>query len=96
MTNSTALKYTNLYTVNRNKNDIFDNWLKANYQIFTGKNAWDYGQETFVDLATNERIYSEAKIMQKYVKGKNPYFKDFSHFDEYLDTDLSIEQFFAK
>lgn len=96
MTNSTFRKYTNLYTINRYHNDIFDQWLKDRYDINESSAVWNYGQETFIDKKTGEILRSDAIIMQLYVKGKNPYFRDFVHIEEYLDSDLSIQAFFAK
>lgn len=96
MSNATSLKYTNLYTINRYRNDFFEEWLKANFEIIEGKEVWNYGTETFISKTTGERIYSEAKIMQSYVKGKNPYFKDFSDMDAWLDSNYKTQvEFFA-
>ena len=96
MTNSTFWKYTNLYTVNRYHNDLFEEWLKAHYEVKEGYSVWNYGQEIFIDRNTGEEVRSDAVIMWRYVKGKNPYFRDFVHIEEYLDSDLSIQAFFAK
>lgn len=96
MTNATHRKYLNLYTFNRNKNDLFDRWLNDKYKITIHTDAWNYGDETFINLATGEEEYSEAKIMQLYVKAKMPYFKDPSDWYSWLDSDYkTIEDYFA-
>lgn len=85
MTNATSIKYNNIYTVNRNYNPIFDKWIDDNYAVTVSTAVWSYGSETFVNRITNERIYSVAQIMMKYVKSKMPYFKDFDELDKWLD-----------
>lgn len=94
MTNTTLLKYTNLYTVNRYRNEFFDEWIKKNYVVKESHEPWSYGQETFTDRKTGERIFVEAHIMRIYVKGKNPYFKDFSHLYEWLDSNCKTQKEF--
>ena len=94
MTNKTYWKYVNIYSANRQKNELFDKWLGNNYIVYEGHEVWDYS-ETFEDILTGEKIYSEAIIMQKYIKEKNPYFRDFCHFDKWLDSDMTQEEFFS-
>lgn len=96
MTNATSLKYHNLYTVNRLKNDLFDRWIEENYSVKVSHEMWSYGEETFIDRKTGERTVSDSKIMQKYVKGKNPYFRDFAQFDEWLDSDYATQEEFFR
>lgn len=96
MTNATLHKYDAIYAANRNKNELFDAWIKANYDVTIHTQAWNYGSETFICRETGERIYSEAKIMQMYVKAKLPYFRNSAHFDEWLDSDYTAQEcFFA-
>lgn len=96
MTNATHRKYLNLYTFNRYRNEIFDNWLKSHYEIIECHDPWNYGVETFVNKSNGEREFSEAKIMMLYVKGKNPYFRDITEIDEFLDSNYNdVADYFA-
>lgn len=96
MTNATFRKYSNIYTFNRNKNDLFDRWLKENYEITIHTEVWNYGEETFINRATGEKEFSEAKIMQRYVKAKLPYLKDCSDWYSWLDSPYpTIAEYFA-
>lgn len=90
MTNATSLKYHNLYSVNRHYNDLFDAWIDRNYTVTVSTAVWSYGEEAFVDKVSGEVVYSEAKIMQRYVsKAKSPYFRDFSELDAWFDARVS-------
>ena len=94
MTNSTFRKYMNLYVINKSFNDLFDEWLRVRYTLH--RSTMDYGRTTFTNRRTGEPIYDEATIMFEYIRGKNPYFKDSDHLDEYLNGDDDIRTFFAK
>lgn len=95
MTNATYWKYVNIFTANRNKNYLFDEWLESHYKCQVGTEIWDWGQEDFYDLKTGECL-SDARIMQIYVKAKMPYFKDLGHVNQWLDSSCeTLEEFFC-
>lgn len=95
MTNATFLKYHNLFTVNNGYNDLFGEWLKANYDVTVSTAPWSYGEETFTDKLSGERV-PEEHIMQIYVKSRRPYFKDFGEVDEWWNSDVEQAEWFAK
>lgn len=96
MTNTTSRKYLNLYTMNRYYNEVFDEWLKCHYIITKSNSAWNYGTESFINRESGEREYSEAKIMQRYVREKRPYFRNSDHFNQWLESNYSTQaEFFA-